>query len=112
LDLLTGFEDTEEVDGDGGEEQGVLSETSITGSNLRSEIAIFVNCSLTKIGKVQRVILTRTDSGEWDVSLYVDCGSPDLMVLSRMSQTHMFFLPETQAKIKSLISVLHELNDE
>lgn len=72
---------------------------------------MYVNCSLTRIGKVEQVILSRTASGEWDVALHVECGGQH-MVLSRTSQTHMFFLPETQAKIKSLFSVMQEFDDE
>lgn len=57
------------------------------------------------------MVLTRTKAGDWDVALHVDCGDPDNpMVLSRTSQTHMFFLPETQGKITAILQALEWLD--
>jgi hypothetical protein len=72
---------------------------------------MYINCSLTRLGKVEKVVLTRTRDHGWDVALHVDCGLPDgeLMVLSRTSQTHMFHLIQTQVTIRKLLDALADL---
>lgn len=72
---------------------------------------MYVNCSATRLGEVQRVVISKTLDGKWDIAFEVDCGDPEnTMLISRFSQTHIFFNPATQKVVASLLAAIEQLS--
>lgn len=73
---------------------------------------MYVNCSLSRMGRVESIQIWRTIDGGWDISFAVDCDMDELMHISRVSQTHMFHQPQTQAIVARVLAALEDLEQD